>query len=101
MLPNALKVEVKRRSKEKRPNSFCLSLCTQSARMSKRCAVVGSRPGAKKLGVRSSEEASQVAPVLHLGNSERNFNAMGLGLAMTLPGHAGRGSSVLGAPSGL
>ena len=86
MLPKALKVEVKSRSKEKRPKMRCFSLCGP---------VDANIETLRGGGIESGQEEvvdgaggvgiAGVAPTLHLGNSERNFKAMGLGLAILLP----------------
>src|SRR5580692_4026932 len=95
MFPKALKVELKSRSKEKRPKIRCLSLWVQSTRISNRCAVVGSRPGRKRLFCVPFGSESQPLPTLHLGNSERNLRAMGLGLGILLFAKAWRVPSEL------
>src|SRR5271165_1391051 len=99
MLPKALKVELNRRSKEKRPKMRCFSLWAQSMRISNLCAVVGSSPGRYRLFTAPLVAVSQLPPpaggTLHLGNSERNLRAMGLGLEILLPANGWR------VPSGL
>src|SRR5580698_859002 len=94
MLPKALKLARVVREKEKRLKMCCFWLWYQSTRTSNFCPVVGSVPGAKKLpppGTGYGDKAVAASHVLglgrlHLGNMERNFSAIGLGLAMMLPG---------------
>src|SRR5208337_5655988 len=92
MLLKALKVPVNNRSKENRVKMRCLSLWFQSTRTSNLCALVGSKPGKKKLLATSVVAESHVLGLgkLHLGKCDRKFNAMGLGLGILLPGNGCR-----------